>query len=148
MHWLAQVGQVDDTGVILLVVTVAAIAAVVVAVRERGRSKALEERLGQLRNAMTAHAEQAQSAEQTDRERQSLMFEQHKKLNELTMAKFEAEIQLIRNQTGERDREQERYEAGKEYHELMVEKTRLEIDSLRLHIAELRQRLDDWKFGG
>ncbi len=148
MLWQAQANSVDEYGVLFALLTFVVIAAVIIAIRERSRAKALEGRVEQMQGAFSAHAQASQGNEQTERARQNLMFDQHKRLNELTIAKFEAEIELIKNQVVERDREQERYIAGKEYHELMVEKSRLEIDSLRLHITELRQRLDDWKFGG
>ena len=58
--------------------------------------------------------------------------------------KLEAEVQLMQAQLALRATMKDREEAGKEVHELMVEKTKLEIDSLRLHIAELRKRMEDW----
>lgn len=147
MQLLLQTNDSTSAVLLLVFVTAVAIVMVVVAVRERNRVRALEGRLAQMHAALQEQSAQNPTGEDLDRQRQSVMFEQHKRLNELTIAKLEAEIALIKSQPGEREREQERYEAGKEYHELMVEKTRLEIDSLRLHITELRQRLDDWKFG-
>ncbi|MBX3386494.1 MAG: hypothetical protein KF768_07975 [Phycisphaeraceae bacterium] len=147
MQWLLQTNDQTSAVLLLVFVTAVAIVMVLVAARERNRANALDARLSQMHAALQEQSARSASGEDLDRQRQSVMFEQHKRLNELTIDKLEAEITLIKNQSGERDREQERFEAGKEYHELMVEKTRLEIDSLRLHITELRQRLDDWKFG-
>lgn len=79
--------------------------------------------------------------------RESVVFEQHKRMNELQIAKLTAEVELLQRQLHSRGLEEDRIEAGREYHELMVEKTKLEMDSLRLHIAELRKRMEDWRFG-
>lgn len=77
-----------------------------------------------------------------------VMFEQHKRMNDLTIAKLEAEVALLQAQLKTRADDDDRLHAAKEYHELSVEKTKLEIDSLRLHIAEQRKRLDEFGLGG
>lgn len=78
-------------------------------------------------------------------ERNVVMFEQHRRMNELTIAKLETEIEAMRTQLREHGPDSEREEAAKEYHELMVEKARLEMDLLRLQIAEMRRRAEDWR---
>lgn len=86
-----------------------------------------------------AHGEDAKNSERSD-----LLYEQHRRMNQLTIAKLEAELQLMQIQLAHRATTEDRIEAGKEVHELMVEKTKLEMDSLRLHIAEVRKRMEDW----
>lgn len=76
--------------------------------------------------------------------RGQIMFEQHRRLNDLQIAKLSAELELLKRQIDRKAEEADRMEAGKEVHELMVEKTRLEIDNLRLHLVELRKRAEDW----
>lgn len=86
-----------------------------------------------------AHGDDAKNAERND-----LLYEQHRRMNQLAIAKLEAELQLIQLQLAQRGVTEDRIEAGKEVHELMVEKTKLEMDSLRLHNAEARKRMEDW----
>ncbi|HYD00997.1 MAG TPA: hypothetical protein VEB22_07195 [Phycisphaerales bacterium] len=81
-------------------------------------------------------------------ERDALMFEQHRRINDLGIAKLEAEVALLQSQVKTRMDDEDRLTAAREFHELSVEKTKLEIDSLRLHIAEQRKRIDDWGLGG
>ncbi len=80
-----------------------------------------------------------------DSERNAALFEQHKSMNDLQIAKLTAEVELLRTQVADRPVDRDRIEAAKEYHELMVEKTRLEMDALRLQIAEMRKRYEDWR---
>lgn len=80
-------------------------------------------------------------------ENDRVMFEQHKRLNDLAIQKLEAEVQLLQAQVKSRADDDDRLHAAKEFHELSVEKTRLEIDSLRLHITEQRKRMEDWGGG-
>ncbi len=68
-----------------------------------------------------------------------------RRMGELHLAKLQAELELLNRQVAHRDLESDRMAAGKEFHELMVEKAKLEIDSLRLHIAEQRRRMEDWR---
>jgi hypothetical protein len=80
-----------------------------------------------------------------DEDRNRVLFDQHRRMNDLQIAKLSAEVELLTLQLKNRPLDADRLDAGKEYHELLVEKTKLEMDSLRLHIAELRKRLaDDW----
>jgi hypothetical protein len=81
-------------------------------------------------------------------ERDTVMFNQHRRMNELATAKLEAEVALLQAQLKVRIDDEDRLQASKEFHELNVEKTKLEIDSLRLHIAEQRKRLDEFGLGG
>lgn len=106
---------------------------------ERKKTKALSAQLAQARAAAN---EQSANPE---RERNQVMFEQHKQMNALQIAKLSAEVEMLRVQAAKPDEVRDRFEAGKEYHELMVEKTRLEIESLRLHVVELRKRIEDWR---
>jgi hypothetical protein len=112
--------------------------------RERSERLAAERRAMEAVRALQSlesspHADDARTAERND-----LMFEQHRRMNQLTIAKLEAELQLMQLQLAQRTLNEDRIEAGKEFHELMVEKTKLEMDSLRLHIAEVRKRMEDW----
>jgi Tfp pilus assembly protein PilX len=102
------------------------------------RAAALAEALREAEKALETRNDAAAA------ERNASMFAQHTRINELTIAKLDAEVQLMHAQLASRDLNEDRVEAGKEYHELMVEKTKLEMDSLRLHIAELRKRAEDW----
>lgn len=92
-------------------------------------------------------AEVGQNIERGAHTRETIMFEQHRRMNDLQIAKLTAEVELLQRQIPKGTLEQDRMDASREYHELMVEKTKLEIDSLRLHIAELRKRMEDWRFG-
>ena len=108
--------------------------------KERLARRAAERRVAEAHQALRAAAEERPS----EGGRDAIMFGQHRQMNELTIAKLRAEVQLLETQASVRESVKDREEAGKEYHELMVEKAKLEIDSLRLHIAELRKRMDDW----
>lgn len=81
-------------------------------------------------------------------ERDAVMYDQHRKINDLHIRKLEAEVSLLQGQVSSRADDADRLHAAKEFHELTVEKTKLEIDSLRLHIAEQRKRLDEFGLGG
>lgn len=87
---------------------------------------------------MAAHASQAAARESDGEALQRRMAELH-------VAKLEAELTMMQRQLAEAPTDADRLEASKEFHELMVEKTRLEIDSLRLHVAEQRRRVEDWR---
>ena len=135
-----------DMSLILVLLTVMVVflgVLVVRFIRERDARAAAERRAAEAEHALAAHAGEAQ-AEAANAQRTQVMFDQHKRINQLTIDKLEAEVQLMQAQLGLRAGLKDREEAGREAHELMVEKTRLEIDSLRLHIAELRKRLEDW----
>lgn len=135
-----------DMSLILVLLTVMVVFLGVLVVRftrERDARAAAERRALEAERALAAHAGESQ-AEAANAQRTQVMFDQHKRINQLTIDKLEAEVQLMQAQLGLRAGLKDREEAGREAHELMVEKTRLEIDSLRLHIAELRKRLDDW----
>ena len=157
----------SDADVSAAIFFATALAAVIVAaitaqwaVRERRRARQLAQDLLKSRamhtpvvveNPPKALAEPGQRGPDAQRaaimlEREQIMFEQHRQLNALQIAKLGTELELLRSQLDRKAEEKDRLEAGKEYHELMVEKTRLEIDSLRLHIRELRKRMEDWRF--
>ena len=87
------------------------------------------------------------SVQHQQESRNAVLFEQHRRMNDLQVAKLAAEVELLERQVKAGSLNDDRIEAGKEYHELLVEKTKLEMDSLRLHIAEVRRRMEDWKFG-
>jgi chromosome segregation ATPase len=113
------------------------------------RSQRQTAAIAQRAEALTAALREAEKllesrSDPANDQRNASMFAQHTRINELTIAKLDAEVQLLQSQLSSRDVNDDRLEAGKEYHELMVEKTRLEMDSLRLHIAELRKRAEDW----
>ena len=78
-------------------------------------------------------------------ERGAAFADQHRRLNDLQILKLTAEVELLQAQLRASASHPDRIDAGKEAHELMVEKTRLEIDGLRLHIAEQRKRMEDWR---
>lgn len=94
----------------------------------------------------TAAAQRHHLEEQAARQ-DNAMLDQHKRMNDLQIAKLTAEVELLQNQVKAKTLDEDRIEASKEYHELMVEKTRLEMDSLRLHLLELRKRArtEDWR---
>lgn len=111
---------------------------------ERAARLAAERRAFEAERALLSAGETSEEDDEKAEGRNQQMFEQHRRMNQLTIAKLEAEIQLMHAQITQRATSEDRLEAGKEYHELMVEKTKLEMDSLRLHIAELRKRMEDW----
>lgn len=94
----------------------------------------------------TAAAQRHHLEEQAARQDNG-MLDQHKRINDLQIAKLTAEVELLQNQVKAKALDEDRIEASKEYHELMVEKTRLEMDNLRLHLMELRKRArtEDWR---
>jgi hypothetical protein len=137
----AKPGDNLDPIAVVVVLALAATAAwtFIELTKERKKLRALAQQLSQARAAAN---EQGANPE---RERNQVMFEQHKQMNALQIAKLSAEVEMLRVQAAKPDEVRDRFEAGKEYHELMVEKTRLEIESLRLHVVELRKRLEDWR---
>lgn len=138
---------VDETGLIVIAVLLcAALGYMFLAYRrELAGREAAQRRAALVEQALAARGPSAEDqAEQAASQRNQVMFDQHKRINQLTIDKLEAEIQLMQAQLATRVNQKDREEAGKEAHELMVEKTRLEIDSLRLHIAEMRKRMEDW----
>lgn len=104
---------------------------------ERKKRKAIEQQFPEIMSEMNAR--------RLNDERNTVMFEGQRQLNELMAAKLSAEIRILEAQLDTMKNHPDREEAGKEAHELMVEKTRLEIDGLRLHNAEARRRADDWR---
>lgn len=125
----------------MLVTLVSLVSAVLWVVKEREKRLAAQQRALQAEHAL---ASSPGAEDQLNAKRNEMLFEQHRRMNQLTIAKLESEVQLMQLQLQSKDSLKDREEAGKEYHELMVEKTKLEMDSLRLHIAELRKRMDDW----
>ena len=139
--WLLAADTTWDNPVVLMLLglLVAAIVGAAIGYQDqRRKQQALEARIRGLL------AERAQPP-QRDEGRDQVMFDQHRRMNELQIAKLTAEVELLQRQVKSRQLDEDRIEAGKEYHELMVEKTKLEMDSLRLHIAELRKRMEDWR---
>ncbi len=132
-----------NSDAITMVIVVALVLGIPIGIlynQERTRRLLAERRVAEAHRALQAVAEQSP----TEGGRDAVMFALHRQMNELTIAKLRAEVQLLETQASVREGVKDREEAGKEYHELMVEKAKLEIDSLRLHIAELRKRMDDW----
>jgi peptidoglycan hydrolase CwlO-like protein len=81
-------------------------------------------------------------------EREDVMFEQHRQLNDLTRRKLELELKLMETQLRIMEADIHKREESTDFHNTMIQKTQLEIDSLRLHIREQRKRLDDYgQFG-
>lgn len=115
------------------------ILALVMYERERRRRMEIESHLRVL--ASSQNREDAGE----DRQRNEVLFAQHRAMNDLQITKLTAEVELLQSQVRERPVEHDRIEAAKEYHELMVEKTKLEIDTLRLQVAEMRRRYEDWR---
>lgn len=107
--------------------------------RLEARKRALADRRLRIEQAKPTQKIIVQSVDEAARD------DRERRLAEMQMAKLAAEIELLRGQLAAKRNDGERQEAAKEYHELMVEKARLEIDSLRLHIAEARRRLEDWR---
>jgi hypothetical protein len=106
---------------------------------------ALSERRHRLRAQRQLQAAQVQVRQPRLDEHNTAVAEQHRRLNDLSIAKLTAEVELLQSQLKTNATTADRHEAGKEFHELMVEKAKLEIDSLRLHITELRKRIEDWR---
>jgi hypothetical protein len=130
----------SDIAILVVVVLCAAVATVsILLMNERRRRQEAERRAVELARAQGS----ASGASQ----REATMFALHKQINELTAAKLQAEVALLQAQVRVRGEDDDRIQAAKEFHELTVEKTRLEIDSLRLHIVELRKRIDDFGIG-
>lgn len=124
-------------GVLVLVLA----AVCIVQFRDARRVKA------RLREQLPERSHHAGPEERRMTEADKALYEQHKRMNDLTIAKLEAEVALLQAQVKLRGDDEDRIHAAKEAHELTVEKTRLEIDSLRLHIAEMRKRMDDFGLG-
>ncbi|MEK6700800.1 MAG: hypothetical protein AABZ53_00925 [Planctomycetota bacterium] len=136
---LAEINS-DMVAMVMVVGCVLGIPIGILYTQERNRRLLAERRVAEAHRALQAAAENSPA----EGGRDAVMFALHRQMNELTIAKLKAEVQLLETQASTRDGIKDREEAGKEYHELMVEKAKLEIDSLRLHIAELRKRMDDW----
>lgn len=108
------------------------------ATAEFRRRRALAARLAQIESQM-AELEQSRSAAAVTEQQ----FERTLGLTHLS--KMQAELELLKRQVASAAAENDREVAAKEYHELMVEKARLEIDALRLQVAEMRRRSEDWR---
>ncbi|MFT3684549.1 MAG: hypothetical protein QM783_06400 [Phycisphaerales bacterium] len=129
----------SDITILIVVVLCAAVAAVSILLsNERRRRQEAERRVTELARSHAAAGPSPHEA---------AMFALHKQINELTAAKLRAEVSLLEAQVRVRNDDEDRIQASKEFHELTVEKTKLEIDSLRLHIVELRKRIDDFGLG-
>lgn len=142
---LAAAPATNSGGWIALLICVCALIIVVATIlinTERQKRAAMER---EFRGIIAEQNAQVESHKQRHDQRENVMYEQHKKMNDLQVAKLAAEVELLQRQVKSHGLDQDRIEAGKEYHELMVEKTKLEMDSLRLHIAEMRKRLEDWR---
>jgi hypothetical protein len=131
------------TGFVVAIIAILALGGLWIQ-RERNERLLAQRRAFDAERALLASGNPTGAEEEKATERNQVMFEQHRRMNQLTIAKLETEIQLMQAQLTQRETTEDRLEAGKEYHELMVEKTKLEMDSLRLHIAELRKRMEDW----
>lgn len=143
MSTLAQLSDATVGPVLLLFVGAAIVITIIFLAAQREVAKERE-----IRRVLESRLQQAaQPLETLSRERDNVLFEQHQRMNDLQIAKLTAEVEILQRQLQSRSLDEDRIEAGREYHELMVEKTKLEMDSLRLHIAELRKRMEDWRFG-
>ena len=94
-----------------------------------------KQKMGSLSPQQQIFVQSRADGEREDRERT---------IADLHIAKLRVELDLLNRQLANGHTDDDRLEASKEFHELMVEKTKLEIDSMRLHIAELRKRMDDF----
>lgn len=129
----------DITALFITALLIGLGVSVVYLLKFKQRLKTAEARVGQL--LAEVHALRGHMGSES---RESVMFEQQKQVNALVLTKLQAEIKYVETQL-EMMKSREREEAGKEAHELMVEKMKLEIDGLRLHNAEARRRIDDWR---
>jgi hypothetical protein len=135
---LAAAPQDDAAGLIAVSFTLIAIGAGVWATAERTKRRKVESQAQQMR----AHFAQQMQAAAGDNDPALSAFQ--RQIAELTVAKLKAEVALLEAQLKAAPVE-DRVDASKEAHELMVEKTKLEIDGLRLHNAEARRRMEDWR---
>lgn len=121
---------------------VVSIALALVLRKEKLRRRELEARFGEL-------LELHQQAGGVSRQREEIMFEQHREMNALTLGKIKLECQLIEAQLRLAAAETGRRADAEEFHSQMIEKTRHEIESLKLHIREQKKRLDEgWQSFG
>lgn len=144
---LAALQDNEATVVLLVIITIVGALAWSWVKTERDHRIAAQRRALDAEHALRAAEASSEAPDSVNARRTETMFEQHRRINQLTIAKLESEVQLLQAQIITREGVRDREEAGKEYHELMVEKTKLEMDSLRLHIAELRKRMEDWDAG-
>lgn len=100
-----------------------------------------ERRLAGLLMSMQMQREQAAGV---DSERERVMYQLHRDLNERQVLKLDAELVLLQGQQKLMESELRRRDEAAEFHAAMMEKTRLEVESLKLHIREQRKRLDDY----
>lgn len=77
-------------------------------------------------------------------QRETIAFEQHRRLNELAHQKMSLEIRALETQIKLMEADLRRRDDAGEHASAALEKTRLEVESLRLHIREQRKRLDDY----
>ncbi len=135
-----------------VIATIAAVIALVLTILLAWQFRRFDRQEAELRALQREVATRLASAEPVAADAQAsapdprgqIMFEQHRRLNDLQIAKLAVELELLNRQLERKAEEADRLEASKEVHELMVEKTRLEIDNLRLHLVELRKRAEDW----
>lgn len=137
--------EVSDVAIFVVVVLTGALTAVgILWHNEKKRRGELERQVA----AQSRAAAQAAVSSGSNVDRDGVMFDLHRRINELGIRKLEAEVTLLQGQVKARGSDEDRMVAAREFHELNVEKTKLEIDSLRLHIAEQRKRMDDFGLGG
>lgn len=92
----------------------------------------------------TLMMQEQQRAMELNRTREDTMFEQHKQMNELTIAKLRMELKLMESQFESMAATDERRSGADAFNRQMMEKAKLEVESLKLHIREQRKRLDDY----
>jgi hypothetical protein len=126
--------------VLVSVFVIGPLLAILYALVERS-ARERERRLAGLLMSMQMHREQNASV---DAERERVMFQLHRDLNERQLLKLDAELVLMQGQQKLMEGELRRRDEAAEFHAAMMEKTRLEVESLKLHIREQRKRLDDY----
>ncbi|MDX2131662.1 MAG: hypothetical protein SFY69_06395 [Planctomycetota bacterium] len=116
--------------------------------REANRRRQAEQALVEARRALEASANAAGAGGGVSREvhaqRESIAFEQHRRLNDLAYRKMGLEVQALEVQLKLMESDLRRRDEAGEHAEAALQKVRLEIDSLRLHIREQRKRVDDY----
>jgi len=145
VHILSQgltTGRETET-VIAVLLALCAILGIALFIERRSRRRLEAEVVQAIQAQQQSMQGQAQAMEAAQ-QREQVMFDQHKSMNQLTIDKVGLELQALQTQLKLMETDLRRRGDAGEYHAAMMEKTRLELESLKLHIREQRKRLDDY----
>lgn len=144
MRMLAVWTDNDVTGLLVAIGFGVCVLVIVMIAFMQKRTAALRMRLAELERMVAG-------SQTDDVQRNTVMYEQHRQMNALQIEKMQTELAMMQREGAKfslnAEQEKDRYLAEREFHEIMVEKNRLEIENLRLHIRELRKRMEDWGSG-